>query len=653
MKSNIEMKDFLKMSFISGLTANRKGNCAYIKHTCSEEEKPHYEHNIYIDQIPYTSHGKASLFLLEEDDLLYVDASAYEENRKETQTFTSFYRMPIHGGASSKAFEIPYVVSHIQQYADHLYVLVCQCRKDEFEGDVDKKRIEHQKVREDKEVFEEIPFYFNGAGYADETRSVLFIYDERTHELTKISDLHENVECTTFDQKEGKIYYSSCWIDKKHALDSNLYVYDIDSKQSTLLCNQGYSIYDLFMTSYGLLIMGSDRMHYGINENPQFYVYDGENITLFAASDMGIGSSVGNDCRLGGSKFLHYCDDVFYFIATIEDHASIYALYADKTIKCIYDTNGSVDGIHVENQQLFFILTAANGLQEVYVMDLETSKVTPLTSFNQAYLESKKVVNVERCDFENDGLSFKGWVLKPVDFDPNKKYPGILEIHGGPKTVFGNLYHHEMQLLANQGYFVFYTNPRGSDGRGNEFADIRGKYGTIDYDDLMCFVDKVLATYPQIDAKRLGVCGGSYGGFMTNWIIGHTNRFAAAVSQRSIANWISFYNTSDIGEVFGEDQCAGNPWDNYEKLWNHSPLKYARNVTTPTLIIHADEDYRCPLSEGLQMYSAIAMNKVPSRMAIFKHENHDLSRSGTISRRIKRLEELVGWMNQYLKEGAE
>jgi acylaminoacyl-peptidase len=206
-----------------------------------------------------------------------------------------------------------------------------------------------------------------------------------------------------------------------------------------------------------------------------------------------------------------------------------------------------------------------------------------------------------------------------------------------------------MQMLANQGYFVFFTNPRGSDGRGNEFADIRGKYGTIDYSDLMTFVDKVLETYPQIDASRLGVFGGSYGGFMTNWIIGHTNRFAAAATQRSIANWISFYNTSDIGEVFGDDQCGGNPWDDYEKLWNHSPLKYARNVKTPTLVIHADEDYRCPLSEGLQMYSALAMQKIDTKMVIFKHENHELSRGGAIRRRILRLEEIMDWMDKHLK----
>ena len=128
-----------------------------------------------------------------------------------------------------------------------------------------------------------------------------------------------------------------------------------------------------------------------------------------------------------------------------------------------------------------------------------------------------------------------------------KKYPAILDIHGGPKTVYGKVFYHEMQVWASKGYFVFFCNIHGSDGRGNEFMDIRGKYGTIDYDELMQFTDKVLETYPQIDASKVGVTGGSYGGFMTNWIIGHTDRFACAASQRSIANWISFSQTSDIG----------------------------------------------------------------------------------------------------------
>lgn len=178
---------------------------------------------------------------------------------------------------------------------------------------------------------------------------------------------------------------------------------------------------------------------------------------------------------------------------------------------------------------------------------------------------------------------------------------------------------------------------------------IFGKYGTIDYDDLMKFTDIVLEKYPAIDKARVGVTGGSYGGFMTNWIIGHTNRFACAATQRSISNWISFYGTSDIGMFFTEDQIHGNIFENPEKLWEDSPLKYAKNIQTPTLFIHSDEDYRCPLEQGLQLYTAMVDKGIEARFVLFHGENHELSRGGKPKHRVRRLEEITGWMERYLK----
>ena len=159
----------------------------------------------------------------------------------------------------------------------------------------------------------------------------------------------------------------------------------------------------------------------------------------------------------------------------------------------------------------------------------------------------------------------------------------------------------------------------------------------------------VLETYPAIDQSKVGVTGGSYGGFMTNWIIGHTDRFACAATQRSISNWISFYGTSDIGMFFAEDQIHGNVSNNPEKLWEHSPLKYADNIVTPTLFIHSDEDYRCPLEQGLQLYTAIVDKGVDTRFVLFHGENHELSRGGKPKHRVRRLEEITAWMEKYLK----
>ena len=206
-----------------------------------------------------------------------------------------------------------------------------------------------------------------------------------------------------------------------------------------------------------------------------------------------------------------------------------------------------------------------------------------------------------------------------------------------------------MQVWAAKGYYVLFCNPRGGDGRGNAFADIRGHYGDGDYQDLMEFVDRVIEAYPQIDTARIGVTGGSYGGFMTNWIIGHTTRFAAAASQRSIANWATMQTVSDIGFEFPSDQTAASIWGNPSLLWEQSPLRYASSVRTPTLFIHSREDYRCPENEGLQMFAALKRFGVPARLCLFHGENHELSRSGMPRRRVRRLEEITGWFETYLK----
>ena len=249
-----------------------------------------------------------------------------------------------------------------------------------------------------------------------------------------------------------------------------------------------------------------------------------------------------------------------------------------------------------------------------------------------------------------DGVDIDGFVMKPVGYEPGKRYPGILHIHGGPKMVFGPGFHHEMQLWAVSGFFVCYCNPRGSCGKGNAFADLQGKYGEVDFQDLMEFTDEVLRRYPEIDADRMGVAGGSYGGFMTNWVIGHTDRFRCAVSQRSIANYVGDYLLSDIGYYYVPDQQLGTIWEHPERLWKASPLTYADRVKTPTLFIHADKDYRCTLANGLEMFAALKLHGVESKLCMFYGENHGLSREEKPSNRISRLSEILHWMEEHLKE---
>jgi dipeptidyl aminopeptidase/acylaminoacyl peptidase len=208
---------------------------------------------------------------------------------------------------------------------------------------------------------------------------------------------------------------------------------------------------------------------------------------------------------------------------------------------------------------------------------------------------------------------------------------------------------HEFNYFASNGYVVYFTNPRGGRGYGEKHSKaIWGDFGGPDYDDLMKFADLV-ARKPYIDTKRMGVTGGSYGGFMTLWIVGHTNRFKAAVAQRSVTNWVSMWGSSDFNWIFQFWAKSGSPQESMDKLWNMSPVKYLGNTKTPTLIIHNEHDHRCPIEQGEQAFVALKRAGVETEFVRFPEEPHGLSRIGRTDRRIARLNHILKWMDKYLK----
>ncbi|TKH41459.1 peptidase S9 family protein [Paenibacillus terrae] len=243
-----------------------------------------------------------------------------------------------------------------------------------------------------------------------------------------------------------------------------------------------------------------------------------------------------------------------------------------------------------------------------------------------------------------DGRRVQGWVMKPVGFGEGVTYPAILEIHGGPHAMYSHSFFHEFQLLAAQGYAVIYTNPGGSRGYGQSFTNVvLGEYGGRDYTDLLSAVDEAIRQFPFIHPERLGVTGGSYGGFMTNWIVGHTDRFRAAVTQRSISNWLSMYGVSDIGYSFTEDEVGGNPWDDFEVLWRQSPLAYVKQINTPLLILHGEQDLRCPIEQGEQLFTALRRLGKSTQFVRFPASSHELSRKGHPQLRVERLQRISNW----------
>jgi dipeptidyl aminopeptidase/acylaminoacyl peptidase len=248
-----------------------------------------------------------------------------------------------------------------------------------------------------------------------------------------------------------------------------------------------------------------------------------------------------------------------------------------------------------------------------------------------------------------DGRKVQGWILKPPDFDPTKKYPMILEIHGGPHSAYGNVYTHEFQWMAAKGYVVLFTNPRGSTSYGQEFGNlIQYRYPGDDYKDLMAGVDEVVKR-GYVDPNRLGVTGGSGGGLLTNWTITQTQRFKAAVSQRDIADWYGFWFTADF-TLFQPTWFKKAPWEDPQDFAARSPITHVANVTTPLMLVLGDADYRTPPSDGGEMmFRALKYRKIPTVMVRFPRETHELSRSGEPMHRVERLQHIVGWMDKWLQ----
>jgi dipeptidyl aminopeptidase/acylaminoacyl peptidase len=239
--------------------------------------------------------------------------------------------------------------------------------------------------------------------------------------------------------------------------------------------------------------------------------------------------------------------------------------------------------------------------------------------------------------------------MPPVGYQPGYQYPAILEIHGGPHSAYGEAFFHEFQVLAALGYAVVFTNPRGSQGYGQAFTSAtRNDWGGRDYEDIMAGLDAALARFPFLDAERLGVAGGSYGGYMTNWIVGHTTRFKAAVTMRSIANCLSQWGMSDIAYFKGGWEFPGDPWESPEFYWQRSPLAYVHHVTTPLLILHSENDLRCPVGEAEQLFVALKKLGKSVKFVRFPNESHELSRSGGPQHRLERLRLIVDWFAAHI-----
>ncbi len=301
--------------------------------------------------------------------------------------------------------------------------------------------------------------------------------------------------------------------------------------------------------------------------------------------------------------------------------------------------------------RLALLVATATRPQEIFVRSTAPSdEMRRITGFNDTLFNELQLTAPEYMPYTGvDGWPMDGWILKPPDFDPAKKYPLVVEIHGGPHTQYGYGFFHEMQMLAAEGYVVLYTNPRGSCGYGYDFANaVRGAWGEKDSLDIMLGVDALLQR-GYIDEQRMGVTGGSYGGFMTNWLVGHTDRFKVAITDRCVSNMATMFGASDIGWDLADDNLETTPWEDLEKYMNMSPIKYVENIHTPLLIIHSEQDLRCGIEQAEQLFAALKWMGREVKFVRFEGQSHGLSRGGHPKSRMERLRHIQSWFARYLK----
>ena len=651
----IEIEDLLTYKFPENLLYSPDGKYLAFQVSRARSKENDYERNIWISE-----NGKAKqvTYTIDASIVCWLDNKhlILRRNTKNELNQTELFVLSVDGGEAMPLMTLSFSLSSMKVVDKKTFIAtgkIDACDPDAYLDDekTRKEKLERKEKEKDYTVIDEVPYWHNGQNFTNKNRNALFVIQDT--QVKRITEPFENVQ--SFIIQNHDIYYLSETHVSKESRMNDISIYHLDTNKKVSFYNKkDMMIRNIFFLNDELYGMAADLKTYGLNQTPDFVKITKNKMKFVKDPHRRLGSSGGSDCMLLGGKSQEIINNKIYTTVSDEDRVEIWSYDKDFNETVLFDKPGVCFFLDASKKKIAFAYSDSKAPSEIYEMDLTGKNVKRITSLNRDAVKDKYVALPHTIEYVSTGCEQKGWVLYPKDYDAKKKYPAVLDIHGGPRAMYTEAFFHEMQVWASHGYFVFFTNICGSDGRDDDYADIRGKYGTVDYENLMDFTDVVIKKYPAIDTDKLCVTGGSYGGFMTNWIVGHTDRFCAAASQRSIANWISLTFIADIGLWFDPGECGlevdESLFDGFDRMWNSSPLKYIEGAKTPTLFIHSDEDRRCPLPEGMQMMQALAYQNVDTRMCIFHGENHELSRSGKPLHRLRRLQEITDWFDKYTGE---
>lgn len=588
-------------------------------------------------------------------------AIAFLSNRQDEKQF-QLYILPMKGG---EAFPITDLNGDFGKFAwsPNSQKLVFEFRKKDAETlqreqDEKKKRLGITARRIDR-----IFYKLDGYGYLPRERWHLWTVDQVTRDTHQITDskVYDDLEPAWSPDGKHIVFCSNHSDNPDLNFESiDLFITDLEGKFIKKLDTPPGTKQTPRFSPDGKRIayVGQDGLHNDWKNN-NLWIVDQEGtspaINLTGKFDFQVSGWTINDYAQTRNIAPVWSNDGSKLFFTVARHGNtdLLSISTDGN-NCdeIFSGNGVVLNFTIDLNNIHIALEHSDIFTpgQILLQNLKRKTTKSLINVNQEWINNIALGTVEEIWFKGaDANDLQGWILKPPDFDEKKSYPAILEIHGGPLVQYGNIFMHEFFYLAAQDYVIFFCNPRGGQGYGEEHAKaIHGAWGTADFEDLMLWTD-IVSHKPYVDSQRLGVTGGSYGGYMTNWIIGHTNHFNAAVTQRSVSNLTSMWGSSDFNWAFQETFDNKAPYESIEVLWQCSPIKHIGAAKTPTMVIHSEQDLRCPLEQGEQVYVALKKLGVDTEFVVFPEEPHGLSRGGRTDRRIERLKSISGWFERYLK----
>lgn len=552
------------------------------------------------------------------------------------------YVLPMAGGEARALTELKQAGIRDFSWSPDGKQLLLTLSVDPTIADPTKAKAKSDEAEADVVVIRHALYKSDGSGYLNERRSGLWLLDIASEQLTQLTgDARWHDHSAQFSPDGKQIVFASDRSSNalEGSMQQDLYLYQLSDGSTTRLDTLSGQASSPQWSPDGRQLLYQYQADYF--EPQQLIVHQLRN---------GSNKAVARDWDRNASS-MHWLTNERILLGA--DHLGARPLFEldvrrdNNRIRLSEQGSASNVTVASNGKHLSYLWQDEQNLPEIWYQDGNKAP-QQLTQFNQALLAGLTLQPLQSFWFEHEQGQSQGFLLKPVGWQAGQSYPLVLNIKGGPGGMWGHQWFHEFQMMAAAGYAVVFTNYRGSTGYGFAHQNsVHADYGGVDYRDNIAVLDHVLQQHDWLDASRLYITGGSHGGFLTNWITSQTDRFKAAVTQRSVSNWISEAGTQQYPPNSMRREFAGTIWQNFDLYWNRSPLKYANQVSTPTLIIHSTDDHITPIGQGEEWFYALKANEVPTEMVVFKGEGHSLSRNGTPVNLVERLKRILDWFERH------